>query len=70
MIERQHGELIPICDGCGEPFADAFDRNDFQDMIAAIKDAGWLVRIERREWEHFCPSCVKEMRSDFDEVIL
>lgn len=56
-IERQHGLMCLMCDGCDEDL-EFFEANEFNVMIADAKSKGWRIRKDDDgDWEHHCPSC-------------
>lgn len=56
MLERQHGEIIFVCDGCQESLVTG--TGDFDNALAVLKDSnGWKIRRRGGEWEHYCPDC-------------
>jgi hypothetical protein len=46
------------CDICAE-LSDSFDLDDFNRMIATVKELGWRIIKVKGEWVHFCPTCSK-----------
>lgn len=59
-IERQFGELVAICNECGDEYhAEGVVELDFKDLIAEIKREGWKIvkSKETGEYEHLCPEC-------------
>ena len=61
-VERQHGEVMLVCDECGDG---SEPDGNFKDMLAEAKDAGWLIQKDEDtdEFTHLCPSCVKLLPS-------
>lgn len=58
MIERQHGQMCIMCDGCDEDL-DFFDQKDgFNDMVEDAKSKGWkITNADQGAWMHRCPDC-------------
>lgn len=50
---------IPTCDGCG---AELEPEYDFDDAVAAKRNAGWCSRNYDGGWVDLCPSC--QMKED------
>lgn len=61
-IERQHGEVIFICDECDDTCETG--ERDFETALAIAKSEGWLTMREGDDWTHICPTCVGD---DIDE---
>lgn len=57
-IERQYGEVMFVCDECGD---EGPSDESFNYMKSLAKRDGWLVTKddETDEWIHICPGCVK-----------
>lgn len=56
MIRRSNDEFIAECTECGTEFAGGVE-DDFRAFVQALKDAGWQVRNNDGEWEHYCEDC-------------
>jgi hypothetical protein len=54
-MERRGGDIVPVCDICGEELpAEA----DFRDALEAKRKAGWKTdRLPSGEYEDVCPAC-------------
>jgi len=61
MIEKNWPEdgYIAYCDGCSMDYED--DAEEFMEIVAAIKAAGWLIKKEGGEWAHYCQECRKNV---------
>lgn len=46
-----------VCDCCGDPLDEEFEKDRFQAMIDHAKEEGWSIRQEDGSWRHFCPGC-------------
>lgn len=44
------------CDGGCGAVRPAFDRDDWDDMIADAKRAGWKIVSKNGAWQHRCPA--------------
>ena len=66
-IEKvERGVYEVECDDCGE--GDAFNADDWQDLMSQMKDDGWTKKKVDDEWEHYCPACSgNDDDSDDDE---
>lgn len=60
MITRDKGELVVICNECGDrEYGGTWEWNQF---IQQIKRSGWRIEKEsvdggEHQWSHYCPSC-------------
>lgn len=58
MIERQHGLMTLLCDGCDDPLGREFEPDEFPVMIAHAKTEGWKIRPDGQGgYSHHCPGC-------------
>ena len=57
-IDRQKGDLIFECDGCGEVFES--NTSDFNSAFNMAKRAGWRARKINDVWSHYCDCCQEE----------
>lgn len=70
MIERQHGQMCLMCDGCDTDL-EFFDQGSgFNAMIDDAKSKGWkIVNGDQGAWTHLCADCkpnpVSEARRKF-----
>lgn len=56
MIERQHNQRIIVCDACEDSF-EPYQKEEFYQMIAAAKEAGWKIGQDASgDYTHHCPS--------------
>ena len=55
MLDRQHGNIVFECDGCGDTL-ETGTRN-FDEAKAQLDSEGWKVRKIGADWIHGCPSC-------------
>ena len=54
---RDYGnEQFLECEECPET-TDSYDRDEFDEMIRAAKEAGWSIQQEGSSWTHKCPDC-------------
>lgn len=60
MIERSKGELTVECDDCGE--TQHGGTTDWQQFIQDIKNDGWRIVKDGKEWLHYCEDCARERR--------
>lgn len=58
MISRSKGQQTIVCDSCGDPLDEEFDRDRFQAMLDHAHAEKWSIRTEGGEWKHYCPGCV------------
>lgn len=56
-IERYYRFYTPTCDCCG---ATLQAEESFYDAVQAKKDAGWISRKVKGEWEDVCTDCQAE----------
>ncbi len=63
MIEREDGDVVFECDGCGARCVT--DHAVFTDALDQMKDRGWRVKKFGNVWAHFCERCKddKEVKS-------
>lgn len=56
-VDRQFGDIIFICDTCGEDLDTAEPL--WNDAQAVRKKQGWaaIYDDEEEEWKHFCKDC-------------
>lgn len=54
-IEREKGNIIFVCNDCGERCETEVD--DFKEALEILKDEGWKYEKIDNEWEHLCPQC-------------
>ena len=60
MIQKSHGELVVTCNECGHRgFGGTVE--DFHEFLDELKAAGWRIKNNGGEWEHFCPDCAEEL---------
>ncbi len=54
MIERFYGQYTPVCDCCETrlPGEESWD-----DAVRAKREAGWISRKVKGEWEDICTDC-------------
>ena len=52
MIDRQYGNIIVVCDSCGEGFMAG--KVDFYEAISDFKENGGIVTKRGKEWLHHC----------------
>lgn len=59
MLEREHGDIIWQCDGCGE----LLDTNtaDFDAARNMLTRNQWLTKRASDGWQHFCSDCSKRV---------
>lgn len=57
MIERSNGFLVLTCDECGGDFDGTHAPDEFHQLIADARNAGWAVYRHKGEWTHECPTC-------------
>lgn len=55
MIDRDDSQMQIVCDSLGTRCPKTYDNEDFDQMIADIKEDGWLVILERGAWRHYSP---------------
>lgn len=53
-VDRQRGELIFICDACGEVVEMG---SDFDRAWAALAADGWIAIKATAGCDHLCPAC-------------
>lgn len=58
-IERQYRLTNLVCD-CGVRQRRAYRPDQFEEMIADAKRAGWRILRIAGEWEHTCPDCAAQ----------
>ncbi|TPI86383.1 hypothetical protein [Mesorhizobium sp. B2-8-9] len=56
-ITRIGSERWLCCDECGDDQDGQYENGDFTEMVGDAKNAGWLIRKNGRDYEHFCPTC-------------
>lgn len=58
MITKYCGELSIKCDGCEEELIESdIDVEGFDELLAAIKKDGWILKPIGGVWCHYCPDC-------------
>lgn len=59
-IERQYGNVMLVCDECGE---NTEAEEGFGYMIETASADGWLITKDEDtdEWTHLCPDCVRKL---------
>tara|TARA_R100000049_G_C1902140_1_gene51845 strand:+ start:416 stop:628 length:213 start_codon:yes stop_codon:yes gene_type:complete len=67
-IERDLYENTVVCDTTGERYKRTYDIDDFDRMIADIKDDGWKVVLERGRWRHYSPEAQRDEFEAFDDI--
>ena len=56
MITRSFGEIVWMCDECGEELPT--DTMDFGDALDVLRENSWVARKDDgHTWEHFCEDC-------------
>ena len=56
MIDRQHGNLVFECDGCGDTFETG--GSEFAYVWPEARHEGWLARRVGEKIVHECPRCI------------
>lgn len=55
MMDRQKGDLVFECDGCGEVLET--DTSNFEAAQSVLKRNGWKPEKNNDIWEHYCNGC-------------
>ena len=55
MIDRQRGDVVFECDGCGEVLETA--TSNFDSALNMMRREGWRAVCAGNVWSHFCASC-------------
>jgi hypothetical protein len=55
MLDRQHGEVIFVCDNCDDILRTGED--EFELAMNELREAGWSNERIGREWLHLCGAC-------------
>lgn len=55
VLDRQHGDVVFECDGCGEVLET--DTADFGSALNMLKREGWRARKFDNVWQHYCGAC-------------
>lgn len=55
MLDRQKGDVIFMCDECGEVMDSG--TSDFDSALNLLKRERWQIKKIEGEWEHRCPNC-------------
>jgi hypothetical protein len=55
MLDRQNGDIVWECDGCGDTLETETD--DFDIARDMLKSEQWTTAKHGGEWVHFCPDC-------------
>jgi len=53
-LDRIHGEIVFFCDGPGCHEDLATGERDIHEANVVRRDAGWIARQQRGEWQHYC----------------
>lgn len=53
-LHRDRDTIHLECEECPETTS-VYPHDDFDEMIAEAKAAGWLIKIVTGRYEHFCP---------------
>lgn len=56
-ITRIGSERWLSCDECGDDQDGQYENADFKQMVDDAKNAGWLIRKNGSDYEHFCRCC-------------
>lgn len=59
-IDRQHGDIVFECDGCGETLETA--QADFGAAFNFVKREGWRAKKIGNVWSHYCDACNEEIK--------
>lgn len=51
--DRQHGFVVFVCDECEIEFDS--QQREWDEAMAAFREAGWTARMIDKEWMHACP---------------
>jgi hypothetical protein len=57
MIDKQFGEIIFICDECGDDFATGYANDEFNQAVYDMKSEGWITVKDGDDWKHICSTC-------------
>lgn len=61
-IDRIHGFIVYLCDGCGEELET--DEREWDDAFAVLKQEKWLSVKSADDWRHYCGyACKREHAS-------
>jgi ribosomal protein L37AE/L43A len=55
MLEREHGDIVWCCDGCGEVLDT--HTGDFDAARNVLTRNRWRAQKRDDEWTHLCPDC-------------
>lgn len=44
------------CDACGE-IIEKFDMESWNNLIQTLRNEGWRMLRQGKEWCHYCPDC-------------
>lgn len=55
MLDRQNGQFVFECDGCGDVFEP--DGEEFSRAVRSLKYEGWKISKDNDTWTHLCPNC-------------
>lgn len=55
MMDRQRGDVIFECDGCGEVLDS--ETGNFEAAVNLLRRSGWKFFKEGDVWIHRCPDC-------------
>jgi hypothetical protein len=62
VIDKQYGEIVFICDECGDDYATGFATDEFNQAVYDLKSNDWIVVKDGDDWKHICPSCTGEIQ--------
>ena len=55
MLDRQKGDVVFECDGCGEVLETG--QADFGAALSLLRRDGWRAVKAGDDWEHYCLAC-------------
>ncbi len=60
MLDRIHGQIVFICDGCDDVLET--ETTDFNEAREMLRADDWRTSKDGDDWVHRCPSCGPEKR--------
>jgi hypothetical protein len=58
-IERETFGFEVFCDGCDYHKEYDVPHDDWQGLMAAMREDGWRSRKRKEDWEHYCEGCAE-----------
>ncbi len=59
MLDRQKGDIVFSCDGCGEVLETK--TSNFDAARSRLRLENWRTRKVGNVWQHYCADCAKKL---------